>query len=142
MGTATARAYQPYFAGRFMPSRMRKIPQNKAFYGLRDTYSRKAHCIKDSVLLDPADLSAILLIWMKNSLNGWRRRMRLRSTSNKTTLEGSSWNDWKSLKRCSMISRHKPLTRRMRWNASKPKVERSPRRIGSFSATGSFISSC
>ena len=46
------------------------------------------------------------------------------------------------LKRCSMISRHKPLTRRMRWNASKPKVERSPRRIGSFSATGSFISSC
>ncbi len=46
------------------------------------------------------------------------------------------------LKRYSMISRHKPLTRRMRWNASKPKVERSPRRIGSFSPTGSFISSC
>jgi len=46
------------------------------------------------------------------------------------------------LKRCSMISRHKPLTRRMRWNASKPKVERNPRRIGSFLATGSFISSC
>ena len=36
------------------------------------------------------------------------------------------------LKRCSMISRHKPPTRRRRWNASKPKVERSPRRIGSF----------
>ena len=47
-----------------------------------------------------------------------------------------------NLKRCSMISRHKPLTRRMRWNASKPKVERNPRHIGSFSATGSFISSC
>ena len=46
------------------------------------------------------------------------------------------------LKRYSMISRHKPLTRWMRWNASKPNVERSPRRIGSFSATGSFISSC
>ena len=36
------------------------------------------------------------------------------------------------LKRCSMISRHKPLTRQMRWNASKPKFERGPRRIGNF----------
>lgn len=52
MSTATARAYQPHFAGRFMPSRTRKSPQNKAFYGHRDTYSGKAHCIKDSVLLD------------------------------------------------------------------------------------------
>lgn len=52
MSTATARVYQPYFAGRFMPSKMRKSPQNKAFYGLRDTYSGKAHCIKDRVLLE------------------------------------------------------------------------------------------
>ena len=52
MSTATARAYQPYFAGRFMPAEKRKSPQNKAFYGHRDTYSGKAHCIKDSVLLD------------------------------------------------------------------------------------------
>ncbi len=52
MSTATARAYQPYFAGRFVSFEMRKIPQNKAFYGYRSTYSGKAHCIKDSVLLD------------------------------------------------------------------------------------------
>lgn len=52
MSTATARAYQPYFAGWFMPSEIRKSPQNRAFYGHRDTYSGKAHCIKDSVLLD------------------------------------------------------------------------------------------
>lgn len=54
MSTATARAYQPYFAGRFAPFEMRKSPQNKAFYGHRDTYLGKAHCIKDRVLLDPA----------------------------------------------------------------------------------------
>lgn len=52
MSTATARAYQPYFAGRFVPFEMRKSPQNKAFAGLWTTYSGKAHCIKDSVLLD------------------------------------------------------------------------------------------
>lgn len=54
MSTATARAYQPYFAGWFMPSEIRKSPQNKAFYRHRDTYSGKAHCIKDRVLLDLA----------------------------------------------------------------------------------------
>ena len=54
MSTATARVYQPYFAGRFVPFEMQKSPQNKAFYGYRSTYSGKAHCIKDSVLLDPA----------------------------------------------------------------------------------------
>ena len=52
MSTATARAYQPYFAGRFVSFETRKIPQNKAFYGHRSTYSGKAHCIKDRVLLD------------------------------------------------------------------------------------------
>ncbi len=62
MSTATAKAYQPRFAGRFVPFEMPKSPQNKAFYGHRDTYSGKAHCIKDSVLLDPAMGSAGFLI--------------------------------------------------------------------------------
>lgn len=54
MSTATAKAYQPRFAGRFVPFKMPKSPQNKAFAGLWSTYSGKAHCIKDSVLLDQA----------------------------------------------------------------------------------------
>ncbi|ENZ13230.1 HsdM family class I SAM-dependent methyltransferase [Enterocloster clostridioformis] len=54
MSTATARAYQPYFAGRFVPFEMQKSPQNKAFYGHWTTYSGEAHCIKDRVLLDGA----------------------------------------------------------------------------------------
>ena len=41
MSTATARAYQPHFAGRFMPSEKRKSPQNKAFYGHRTTIQEK-----------------------------------------------------------------------------------------------------
>lgn len=52
MSTATARAYQSYFTGRFEPFEMPKSPQNRAFYGHRYTYSGKAHCIKDSVLID------------------------------------------------------------------------------------------
>ena len=67
MSTATARAYQPYFAGRFMPSEMRKSPQNKAFYGHRDTYSGKAHCIKDSVLLDETCGSGGFMARAKNN---------------------------------------------------------------------------
>ena len=62
MSTATARAYQPRFAGRFVPFEIQKSPQNKAFYGHRSTYSGKAHCIKDSVLLDPTSGSGSLLI--------------------------------------------------------------------------------
>jgi type I restriction enzyme M protein len=62
MSTATAKAYQPRFAGRFVPFEMPKSPQNKAFYGHRTTYSGKAHCIKDSVLLDPACGSGSLLL--------------------------------------------------------------------------------
>lgn len=46
MSTATARAYQPHFAGRFMPYETRKSPQNKAFYGHQTTYSGKAHLSK------------------------------------------------------------------------------------------------
>lgn len=52
MSTATATAYRNNCTGRFMSSRIRKSPQNKAFYGHKGTYSGKAHCIKDSVLLD------------------------------------------------------------------------------------------
>lgn len=52
MSTATARAYQPRFAGRFVPFEIQKSQQNKAFAGLWSTYSGKVHCIKDSVLLD------------------------------------------------------------------------------------------
>lgn len=69
MSTATARAYQPYFAGRFMPSEKRKSPQNKAFYGHRDTYSGKAHCIKDSVLLDKTTPRLIQFHILKNAVN-------------------------------------------------------------------------
>ena len=63
MSTATARVYQPYFAGRFVPFEMQKSPQNKAFYGYRSTYSGKAHCIKDSVLLDPCMGSGHILVY-------------------------------------------------------------------------------
>lgn len=68
MSTATARAYQPYFAGRFMPFEMRKSPQNKAFYGHRSTDSGKAHCIKDSVLLDGACGTGGMLTVAQNRL--------------------------------------------------------------------------
>ena len=54
MSTSTARVYRSNFAGRFMPSEKRKSPQNKAFYGHQGACSGKAHCIKDSVLLDEA----------------------------------------------------------------------------------------
>ena len=52
MNTATATAYQRSFTGWFMPSEMRKFPQNRAFYGHLDIYSGKVHCIKDSVLFE------------------------------------------------------------------------------------------
>ena len=68
MSTATARAYQPRFAGRLVPFEMQKSPQNKAFYGHLSTYSGKAHCIKDSVLLDPACGSGSLLLKVETVL--------------------------------------------------------------------------
>jgi len=64
MSTATTRAYKPYFIGRVVPFEMPKSPQNKAFYGHRDTYSGKAHCIKDKVLLDPCCGSGHILAYM------------------------------------------------------------------------------
>lgn len=67
MSTVTTRAYQPYFAGWFMPSEMRKSPQNKAFYEHRSTDSGKAHCIKDSVLLDETRGSGGFMARAKNN---------------------------------------------------------------------------
>jgi type I restriction enzyme M protein len=54
MSTSTATAYRSNFTGRIAPARSRKSPEIKPFHGCRSTYSQKAHCIKDSVLLDPA----------------------------------------------------------------------------------------
>lgn len=51
MSTATAKAYRSRFAGWFMPYGSRKSPEIKPFCGCRDTYSDKAHCIKDRVLI-------------------------------------------------------------------------------------------
>ena len=67
MNTATATAYRSNFAGRFMPSEMRKSPQNKAFYGYRGTYSGKVNCIKDSVLLDETCGSGGFMARAKNN---------------------------------------------------------------------------
>jgi SNF2 family DNA or RNA helicase len=76
MSTATARAYQPYFTARFVPFEMRKIPQNRAFYGYRTTYSGKAHCIKDRVLLDPANGKPVLVAyWFKHDLERIEKRL-------------------------------------------------------------------
>ena len=61
MSIATATAYRSRFAGRFMPSESRKSTEIKPFFGCRDTYSRKAHCIKDSVLLDVAAGTVLFL---------------------------------------------------------------------------------
>jgi len=61
--TATAtRATCASFSFRSRAAEKRKSPQNKAFYGQRTTYSGKAHCIKDRVLLDPACGSGSFLV--------------------------------------------------------------------------------
>lgn len=65
MSTATARAYRSNFTGRFMPSGSLKSPEIKPFHGRRDTYSRKAHCIKDRVLLDDTCGSGGFMAWAK-----------------------------------------------------------------------------
>ena len=67
MITATARAYQPHFTGRVMSSENRKSPQNKAFYGHQGACSGKAHCIKDSVLLDETCGSGGFMARAKNN---------------------------------------------------------------------------
>ena len=52
MSTATARAYRSNFTGRIASARIRKSPEIKPFHGRWNTYSGKAHCIKDRVLLE------------------------------------------------------------------------------------------
>lgn len=52
MSIATARAYRSNFTGRIAPARSRKSPEIKPFHGHWSTFAEKAHCIKDSVLLD------------------------------------------------------------------------------------------
>lgn len=52
MSIATARAYRSNFTGRIASARSRKNPEIKPFHGYWSTFAGKAHCIKDSVLLD------------------------------------------------------------------------------------------
>jgi len=52
MTATAARATCASFSHCVRAAESRKSPQNSDFYGHRTTYSEKAHCIKDSVLLD------------------------------------------------------------------------------------------
>lgn len=67
MNTAKATAYQRSFTGWFTPVKSRKSPQNRAFSWNRSTYSGKAHCIKDSVLLDETCRFHIIIMTQANS---------------------------------------------------------------------------
>lgn len=58
MTATAARATCASFSHCVRAAESRKSPQNSDFYGHRTTYSEKAHCIKDSVLLDPCMGSA------------------------------------------------------------------------------------
>ena len=62
MTATAARATCASFSHCVRAAESRKSPQNSDFYGHRTTYSEKAHCIKDSVLLDPACGSGSLLL--------------------------------------------------------------------------------
>lgn len=62
MTATAARATCASFSHCVRAAESRKSPQNSDFYGHRTTYSEKAHCIKDSVLLDPTCGSGSLLI--------------------------------------------------------------------------------
>lgn len=62
MTATAARATCASFSHCVRAAESRKSPQNSDFYGHRTTYSEKAHCIKDSVLLDPCCGTAGFLI--------------------------------------------------------------------------------
>jgi len=64
MSVTTARAYRSNFTGRFMPSGSRKSPEIKPFHRVRSTYSGKAHCIKDNVLLELAYAFGVILVML------------------------------------------------------------------------------
>lgn len=66
MSTATATTYRSRFTGRIAPVRIRKSLEIKPFHGHRSTYSGKAHCIKDRVLLDETCGSGGLFVGAKN----------------------------------------------------------------------------
>lgn len=52
MSTVTASEYRSRFTGRIASAGSRKSPEIKLFRRVRGTFAGKAHCIKDSVLLD------------------------------------------------------------------------------------------
>ena len=68
MNTATATAYQCSFTGWFSPVESQKSPQNRDFSWNRRTYSGKAHCIKDSVLLYETCGSGGFMVWAKSEV--------------------------------------------------------------------------
>lgn len=65
MSTATARVYWSNFTGRIAPAENCKSPEIKPFHGYRSTYSGKAHCIKDRVLLDDTCGTEYFLIYIQ-----------------------------------------------------------------------------
>lgn len=67
MSTATARAYRRRFAGWVMTSGSWKSPEIKFFCGCWSTHLGKAHCIKDSVLLDETCGSGGFMARAKNN---------------------------------------------------------------------------
>ena len=73
MTATAARATCASFSHCVRAAESRKSPQNSDFYGHRTTYSEKAHCIKDSVLLDPFGGSGSTLI----AANQLKRKARL-----------------------------------------------------------------
>jgi hypothetical protein len=70
MTATAARATCASFSHCVRAAESRKSPQNSDFYGHRTTYSEKAHCIKDSVLLDPACGSRVIIMITADSNNG------------------------------------------------------------------------
>jgi hypothetical protein len=67
MSTGVALAHRSRFTGRIAPAGTRKSPENKPFHGHRSTLVGKAHCIKDSVLLDETCGSSGFMAWAKNN---------------------------------------------------------------------------
>ena len=64
MTATAARATCASFSHCVRAAESRKSPQNSDFYGHRTTYSEKAHCIKDSVLLEPCCGSGHILVYV------------------------------------------------------------------------------
>ena len=69
MTATAARATCASFSHCVRAAESRKSPQNSDFYGHRTTYSEKAHCIKDSVLLDPCCGSGGMFVQSANFVN-------------------------------------------------------------------------